>query len=239
MVRDNPAETRIGWPMTTEQAAALRACYRCQQSLWQEAGWMFRQQKRMFAVVTLGVALSRLATATAQQPAPPPIPAQSPAMNRATGCPSDEDAQRQFRSLEDIRVELRSEGKEVPTDCSQSVFQGTRPGIALSPSITEFHWAPANFSHQPLYFDDTPLERYGQSVAPHLQPIISGGRFFLTLPIMPYKLGVDHPYDCVTILGHYRPGVCAPCVMQVPPPLQCSAALLEAGTAVGIALLIP
>jgi hypothetical protein len=156
-----------------------------------------------------------------------------------TGCPSPEEAQRQFKRLSDIRVGMQLEGKELPPDCSGDVFQGIRPGIAATATITEFHWAPANFFHQPLYFDDTPLERYGQSVAPHFQPIISGGRFFLTLPIMPYKIGYDHPYDCVTTLGLYRPGVCAPCVMQVPPPLQLDSALLQAGTAVAIALAVP
>jgi hypothetical protein len=155
------------------------------------------------------------------------------------GCPSPEEAQRQFRSLAQIRVGMQLEGKELPPDCSGDVFQGKHPAVALSDSITEFNWAAINFFHQPLYFDDTPLERYGQSICPHFQPVISGGRFVLTLPIMPYKIGYDHPYDCVSILGHYRPGVCAPCVMQVPPPLQLHSALLQAGTTVALAIVVP
>jgi hypothetical protein len=156
-----------------------------------------------------------------------------------TDCPSPEDAQGQFKELSAIRVGLQLEGKELPPDCSEHVFEGIRRSAPMRDSLIEFGWAPANFFHRPLYFEDVPLERYGQSVCPHLQPILSGGRFFLTLPILPYKMGVDHPHDCVTTLGYYRPGICAPCVMQVPPPLEWDAALLEAGTVVGLVLLLP
>ena len=194
---------------------------------------MFPRSRIVFQTLASWATLG-LAIATAQTP--PPEPRMDP---RSTGCPSPEDAMSQFKDLSDIRAGLQLEGKELPPDCSTGVFQGKRRAATMTDSIMPVHWAPANFFHQPLYFEDTPLERYGQSVAPHFQPILSGGRFFLTLPIMPYKIGADHPYDCVTTLGYYRPGVCAPCVMQVPPPLEWDAALLQAGTTVALVLLLP
>lgn len=169
----------------------------------------------------------------------PPEPIEQYRTRSSTGCPDAADAQSQFKPLSEIKVGMQLEGEQVPTDCSVNVFLGVQEGGAMTASITEFHWAPANFFHQPLYFEDTPLERYGQSISPHWQPVISGGRFFLTFPIIPYKIGVDHPHDCVTNLGYYRPGICAPCVMQLPPPFQCSAGLLQAATTVGIVLLVP
>ena len=73
---------------------------------------------------------------------------------------------------------LQLEGKEIAAGLfARRVSGDADAGSRWSATITEFQWAPANFFHQPLYFDDTPLERYGQSVCPHLQPIISGGRF--------------------------------------------------------------
>jgi hypothetical protein len=182
-----------------------------------------------------------------RQPAPeldlpgeiPPVPADRMNGTSAADCPPPDSAQSQFRALSEIPVGMQLEGKVLPPDCSQNVFYGTQVSAPLRDTLVNFQWAPANFFHRPLYFEDVPLERYGQSVCPHWQPVISGGRFFLTLPILPYKIGADHPHECVTILGYRRPGICAPCVMQVPPPLEWDAALLQAGTAVGLVFLLP
>ena len=40
-----------------------------------------------------------------------------------------------------------------------------------------------------------------------------------TLPLLPYKMGLDHPYDCVYTLGHARPGNCVRPVKE--PAIQC------------------
>jgi hypothetical protein len=237
VVRDTISETTLRRTMKGRQREIL--------SIWTIPSWystgglklqenaaMSHRRNLILPVLAAWASLS-LALATAQTPPEPTV------MPSATGCPEGDDALGQFKDLSEIHVGMQLEGREVPPDCSQAVFHGTRPGIAMTEQITEFHWAPTNFFHRPLYFDDTPLERYGQSVAPHFQPILSGGRFFLTVPILPYKMGYDHPYDCVTTLGYYRPGICAPCVKQVPPPLNWHSALLQAGTTVGIVLLLP
>jgi hypothetical protein len=129
--------------------------------------------------------------------------------------------------------------QQTPEDCSTHIFQGMQAPAARTPQVTCFHWRPTNFFHQPLYFDDTPLERYGQSVCPTLQPIISGIRFFGTIPVVPYKMGIDRTHDCVSTLGYYRPGNCHPCVRERFPALELDASLLEAGTALALVFALP
>lgn len=100
------------------------------------------------------------------------------------------------------------------------------------------HWAPSEIVHQPLYFDDQSLERYGQTCCPVVQPLVSGARFFGTFPIMPYKIGIDRPYDCVSTAGYVRAGRCAPPVCERL-PLRLDASLLEPGAWVGFIFLLP
>ncbi len=71
-------------------------------------------------------------------------------------------------------------------------------------------WTPGGFCHQPLYFEDPMLERHGHERFPHLQPMISGVRFFGTIPVLPYLASLRNPLDDVHTLGSYRPGTPAP-----------------------------
>ena len=103
---------------------------------------------------------------------------------------------------------------------------------------TTYAWKATGLCHKPLYFEDVHLERYGHSWGPYIQPIISGGHFFLTLPVLPYKMGLNTPNECIYTLGYYRPGNCAPYMLD-PLPLSVRAALFEAGAWVGAAALIP
>ncbi len=119
------------------------------------------------------------------------------------------DVDLQFDRISKVTVGLKLDPSKIPTDCSKNLFGSPQRSAAKFSSLTDFHWQPSNFFHQPLYFDDAPLERYGQSLCPHLQPVLSGARFFITLPAIPYKIGVDHTHDCVTNLGKYCAGSCA------------------------------
>jgi hypothetical protein len=99
-------------------------------------------------------------------------------------------------------------------------------------------WMPSEIVHYPLYFDDQALERYGQTVCPAIQPILSGAYFFGTFPIVPYKIGLDRTHDCVSTAGYVRAGNCAPPVCERL-PLELDAALFESGTWVGFLFLFP
>lgn len=135
-----------------------------------------------------------------------------------------------------------------------SLPPGRAPGADLSPGATrpvgdarlvvgwatiDFTWVPTNMVHRPLYFEQVNLERYGYSVGPCLQPIVSGAHFFAVIPALPYKMAVQCPTECVYTLGHYRPGDCGVPRRWHRPGWRWSAAAVEVGTVAGLILLIP
>ncbi|MGI9454926.1 MAG: hypothetical protein ACR2NU_00095, partial [Aeoliella sp.] len=87
-------------------------------------------------------------------------------------------------------------------------------------------------------FEQHHLERYGHSWGPCLQPIVSGAHFFTRLPVLPYCKGLYPPNECIYPLGHYRPGNCAPYMVD-PIPFTWRAALFQAGATVGTAGVLP
>jgi hypothetical protein len=100
-----------------------------------------------------------------------------------------------------------------------------------------FVWKASALCHKPTYFEDEHLERYGHSCGPLLQPIVSAGHFFGTFPLLPYKMGLTPPHECLYTLGYYRPGNCAPYMLD-PIPLSLRAAAFQAGSvAAGVAII--
>jgi hypothetical protein len=142
-----------------------------------------------------------------------------------TKCPSADD----LKSIDQLTTDISIDPGELPKECpiDDEVFQ-TR---AWAP--TTFMWKASGLCHKPLYFEDVNLERYGHSHGPLLQPIISGGRFFLTIPALPYLMGLNPPPECLYTLGYYRPGDCAPYMLD-PIPLSVRAALYQAGAVTGL-----
>jgi hypothetical protein len=107
------------------------------------------------------------------------------------------------------------------------------------------NWIPGTFvyhasalCHKPLYFEEVQLERYGHTAGPLRQPIISGAHFILNLATLPYQMGINPPTECQYALGYYRPGSCAPWMIQ-PIPLSLRGATAEVGAALGMVFLIP
>lgn len=127
------------------------------------------------------------------------------------------------------------EGEDYPFNCSLD------DGSVFTPrswcEIT-YMWKASGLCHKPLYFEEVQLERYGHSWGPIVQPILSGAHFFGTLPVLPYKMGLKTPNECVYTLGYYRPGDCAPYLID-PIPFTCRAALFQAGGVVGAAAILP
>ena len=77
-------------------------------------------------------------------------------------------------------------------------------------------WRSPNLKHRPLYFEDAPLERHGQSV-PKIQPYVSGARFFSSVVLLPQKILATPPRECVHPVGYGRPGDCTPKVRETLP----------------------
>lgn len=135
-------------------------------------------------------------------------------------CPSPKD----LKPISDLSTDITPSDGELPKDCplGNDVYQPR----CFSP-IT-YTWTASGLCHKPLYFEDVQLERYGHMAGPWVQPFASGAHFFLTIPILPYKMGLEPPNECLYTLGYYRTGSCAPYLFD-PLPLSIRGALFEAG----------
>lgn len=102
-----------------------------------------------------------------------------------------------------------------------------------------YQWKASCLCHQPLYFEEINLERYGYGCCDCLQYGASAAHFFATVPALPYLMAVDCPCECDYTLGHYRPGSCPPWRFHWPPCCDTLAAASEAGVLTGLIFLIP
>jgi hypothetical protein len=164
------------------------------------------------------------------------------AMAKADACAdATADCRDALKSLRDddiagIKLDIRVGGKpgnDYPCECRLE-------GETYEPrrfATTMVTWKAAGYCHKPLYFEDWNLERYGHSHG-WADPIISGVHFFATLPVLPYKMGVELPWECVYPLGYYRPGDCAPWTCPAI-PISGRGLALEAATVTGIVFLLP
>ena len=96
----------------------------------------------------------------------------------------------------------------------------------------------SNLCTTAAYFEDPAVERYGHSWGPFMQPVMSAAHFYGSVLFLPYKMGLTPPCECVYTIGYYRPGSCAPYMID-PVPLSIRAGIAQAGTVVGLAYLIP
>jgi hypothetical protein len=169
----------------------------------------------------------------------PALPAQisdnstigSQVVNTIIKCPADIG----IRSIRDVNYDIRTkEGELLPQECplAPHVYQPRQF------SLTCYRWKAAALCTKGAYFEDVQRERYGHTICPALQPICSGVRFLADVVLLPYKMGLETPNECVYTLGHYRVGNCAPHTLD-PLPLSLRGALFEAGAVVGAAYLIP
>jgi hypothetical protein len=159
------------------------------------------------------------------------------------GAKAQADCSREFaklraHTLDQVNLSIGVTGKpgeDFPYECS--IDDGTwYTGRCWDE--TTYMWKASALCHKPLYFEDEALERYGHSWGPYLDPFVSGAHFFCKLPVLPYCMGVTPPTECMYALGHYRPGNCAPYMID-PVPISCRGAAFEAGAWVGGVFIIP
>jgi hypothetical protein len=125
-------------------------------------------------------------------------------------------------------------GNDYPCECRLE-GEEFQPRQFASTTMT---WKAAGYCHKPLYFEQWNLERYGHSYHPAVDPFISAAHFFASVPALPYKMGVELPWECIYPLGYYRPGDCAPWTIPAP-PISARGAAVEAATATGIIFILP
>lgn len=160
-----------------------------------------------------------------------------PKANLKRDCPPLTELGYRTKLMTEISLDITSKADELPSDCSADLFSGGEHS-GIVPADRVVFWRASELYHQPLYWEQTRVERYGQSYGPVLQPILSGAHFLCTFPIIPYKIGLDRPCDRVYTLGYFRPGSCTPCV-RPRLPWEWDAAFFEAGTLTGAILLLP
>lgn len=152
-------------------------------------------------------------------------------------CQDDEAALLQ-NTVNMIGLDINEYGKQgdaLPCDCT--IGTGVVFESRHWPLIT-YTWKASALCHKPLYFEEVQLERYGHSAGPIVEPLLSAAHFFITVPLLPYYMGVDPPQECQYTLGYYRPGDCAPYMLD-PFPLSVRGAILEAGAVGGVVWVIP
>jgi hypothetical protein len=159
------------------------------------------------------------------------------AEERAESQSACKKAARDLKRIHSIDLNIKVSGRagdDFPLECGAD----GKPFESRCWAETIYTWKPSSLCHKPLYFEEEALERYGHSKGPYLQPVYSAAHFFVTLPILPYKMGVQTPHECEYALGHYRPGSCAPYFIY-PLPISVRGALFQAGAVVGTAAVLP
>lgn len=101
-----------------------------------------------------------------------------------------------------------------------------------------YHWHASNLHHNPLYFEDVSLERYGHAYPPLVQPFVSVGKAGLQLAGLPYQMALSPVHNEEYVLGYYRPGDPAP-HLRYRIPYNKKAAITASAAYTGLIFLFP
>lgn len=128
------------------------------------------------------------------------------------------------------------DASQLPTDYDSRLDKGEYVARKSSPAVLQ--WAPTNFYHYPLYFEDPSLERYGHTYHPIVQPFVSTGRFAGQLVGLPYQMVLNPVHSRQYSLGYYRPGEVAPKkTYQI--PWNNEAVAVQTAVIAGLFLILP
>ena len=128
------------------------------------------------------------------------------------------------------------EASQLPSDYDSRLDKGEYVARKSSPAVLQ--WAPTNFYHYPLYFEDPALERYGHAYHPIVQPFVSTGRFAGQLVGLPYQMVLNPVHSRQYALGYYRPGEPAPKkTYQI--PWNNEAVAVQTAVIAGLFLILP
>ncbi len=145
-------------------------------------------------------------------------------------CPS----LKELKPIGKLTYRTEPQAGEMPRDCTldEKLFEPRQW------AQTTFTWKASALCHKPLYFEDVHLERYGHSWGPLLQPVMSGAHFFGSVLALPYQAGMYPPNECMYTLGYYRPGSCAPYMLD-PIPISVRGAVVAGAVWTGGIYAIP
>jgi len=178
----------------------------------------------------IALSSTRVQQVSAQEPAP--------AEDENDGLKASRRLKTDIRSIQpSLSYALKNIDKtQLPADYDDVLDRGQY--VARTPTPAVLQWAPSNFWHYPLYFEDPALERYGHTYHPIVQPFASTGRFATQLVGLPYQMALHPVCEKQYALGYYRPGECAPKKMyQI--PFNEEATIVQAAAIAGLILVIP
>jgi len=92
--------------------------------------------------------------------------------------------------------------------------------------------------HQPLYFADTNLERYGTSKYPRIQPLCSAAHFSASAIALPYQMATQHPGRTYRYSHPYEAGRYG-YYQRTLQPLDGQASLVQSAAVVGLIIALP
>ena len=146
------------------------------------------------------------------------------------------------RKLSDISLHIAVHGKpgqDFPVSCDLE----TRP-LPLhhyrlgEQDLLNFTWTASGLCHKPLYFEEVQAERYGHTIGLLNQPFLSTAHFFCNAAVLPYKIGMRPPQECVYPLGRYRIGGYTPRYIPAV-PISIRGGLLQAGGVLAAVFVLP
>jgi hypothetical protein len=145
-----------------------------------------------------------------------------------------------LRPLRDLQVNVRpSQGELPPNVAATALIPGAQePGIPNRGFMgMTYAWVAPGVCHQPDYFEQVNVERYGFTAGP-LQPAVSAAHFFMTIPALPYFVGARPMRECNYTLGYYRAGSNIP-YQRNRLPISLRGAIFEAGAIAAIVGFLP
>lgn len=161
----------------------------------------------------------------------PPVPTGPPRKATQVRPMSDIAPLNDFDRDRDIRSYASEKAREY------NVRFGGDPFVPRHFPDVAMQWVPPIAYYYPLYFQDSPMERYGHTYHPLIQPLVSNARFGAQFILMPYQMAIMPPWEMQTALGWYRPGDATP-RLHYQVPLSAKAAIVEAATVTGIHFLV-
>ena len=178
-----------------------------------QATWI---QSRDFTATTFAIALMLVSggfglMANAQEV--PPAPTLSKTVEQpasAAPVPTNESGGRQTKKITGIEVNIKNKSEidgqqllqpqEAPLPERGSIAHST--GHSRDWGLIAYQWQPTGYAHSPLYFEEVNLERYGSEFPfPFAQAWISGMHFYTHIPLLPYTVAAQKPWEEKYVLG--------------------------------------
>lgn len=133
--------------------------------------------------------------------ATPPEPIDVPEAGASPRPVNAMQSRMKIRPITSISIDTSLPEGTLPPNPAAEAFAGE----PVTNTSTESRQAPLRFSHtnpalgfchQPLYFEQPLMERYGRGPA-RCGCVISAAHFFGSIPMLPYKMVMQRPRECV------------------------------------------